>query len=92
MMRDVSTEGLALLARGGQAEIYDCGGGKVLRVAKRPQDFDAIRNEYDVYSFLAQTSLPVPRRRASSRSFEIRLFHVAKAKRLGAFSLSGKLL
>jgi len=50
-----------LLARGGQAEIYDCGEGKVLRLAKRPQDFDAIRYEYAVYSVLARAGLPVPR-------------------------------
>lgn len=59
--RQVAIEGLPLIARGGQAEIYDYGDGKVLRVAKRPQDFDRIRYEYSVYSSLAESGLSVPR-------------------------------
>ena len=60
-LRQISVEGLPLLARGGQAEIYDWGESKVLRVAKRPQDFDSIRYEYAIYGLLAQAGLPVPR-------------------------------
>lgn len=59
-LRQISIEGFPLLARGGQAEIYDCGGGRVLRVAKRPQDFDSIRYEYAIYGLLAQPGLPAP--------------------------------
>ncbi len=59
--RQVIIEGLPLIARGGQAEIYDYVDGKVLRVAKRPQDFDRIRYEYSVYSTLAESGLSVPR-------------------------------
>ena len=60
-LRRVVTDGFPVLARGGQAEIYDCGESRVLRVARRPQDFDAIRREYAVYCVLAQAGLPVPR-------------------------------
>ena len=60
-LRRVSAEGFPLLARGGQAEILDCGDGKVLRIARRPQDFNAIRYEYAVYSLLAAAGLPAPR-------------------------------
>ena len=49
-LRRVSAEGFPLLARGGQAEILDCGDGKVLRIARRPQDFNAIRYEYAVWN------------------------------------------
>jgi len=60
-MRSVTIEALRLIARGGQAEIYDFEDGKVLRVAKRPQDFDRIRYEYDVYASLSESGLTVPR-------------------------------
>ena len=60
-LRQVSTDGFPLLARGGQAEIYDCGECRVIRVAKRPQDFDHIRYEYAIYGLLAQAGLPAPR-------------------------------
>ena len=59
--RQVAIEDLPLVAHGGQAEIYDYGDGKVLRVAKRPQDFDRIRYEYSVYSILAESGISVPR-------------------------------
>jgi len=52
---------LSLIARGGQADIYDAGDGKVLRLARRPQDFDRIRYEYEVYACLGAAGLPVPR-------------------------------
>ena len=60
MTRNLSLDGLSLLARGGQAEIYDLGNGKVLRVAKRPRDFERIRYEYGVYASLADSPLSVP--------------------------------
>ncbi len=56
----MSTEGLTLIAHGGQAEIFDCGDGKILRVAKRPQDFDRILFEYTVYASLSGRGLSVP--------------------------------
>jgi len=51
---------LPLLARGGQAGIYDIGEGKVLRVPNRPEDFDRIRYEYRVYALLAETTAYAP--------------------------------
>jgi Phosphotransferase enzyme family len=51
---------LPLLARGGQAGIYDLGEGKVLRVPNRPEDFDRIRYEYRVYALLAETTAYTP--------------------------------
>lgn len=59
--RQATIAGLPLLARGGQAAIYDYGDGKILRVARRPQDFDRIRYEYTVYSSLAESGLLMPR-------------------------------
>ena len=61
MTRSITTEALHLIARGGQAEIYNYENGKVLRVAKRPQDFDRIRYEYRVYASLLESGLTVPR-------------------------------
>jgi Ser/Thr protein kinase RdoA (MazF antagonist) len=60
-MRETTTAGLPLIARGGQAAIYDYGDGKVLRVAGRPQDFDRIRYEYSVYASLEGSGLLMPR-------------------------------
>ena len=59
-MRHVTIEGLPLIARGGQAEIYDYGNGKVLRVAGRRQDFDRIRYEFNVYGCLDSSEVSVP--------------------------------
>jgi hypothetical protein len=60
-MRQVTIEDLPLIARGAQAAIYDCGNGKVLRVAGRPQDFDRICYELNVYGCLASSEVSVPR-------------------------------
>jgi aminoglycoside phosphotransferase (APT) family kinase protein len=54
-------ETLPLLARGGQADIYDYGDGKVIRVPRRPQDYDRIRYEYKVYSLLSDSDIVAPR-------------------------------
>jgi hypothetical protein len=59
-IRETTTAGLPLIARGGQAAIYDYGNGKVLRVAGRPQDFDRIRYEYNVYASLEGSGLLMP--------------------------------
>jgi aminoglycoside phosphotransferase (APT) family kinase protein len=61
MTRQVSTDSLRVIAKGGQAVIYDYGDGKVLRVATRPMDFDRIRYEYGVYASLAESTVPMPR-------------------------------
>ena len=61
MSDPIDLDRLPLMARGGQADIYDCGDGKVLRLARRPQDFERIRYEYEVYSCLGAAGLPVPR-------------------------------
>jgi aminoglycoside phosphotransferase (APT) family kinase protein len=60
-MRTIDVKGLPLIARGGQAEIYDYEDGRVLRVARRSQDFDRLRYEYEVYELLAGTKVSVPR-------------------------------
>ncbi len=57
----IDVKGLPLLARGGQADIYDMGDGKVLRVPRRPQDFDRIRYEYQVYLFLSGSGIAAPK-------------------------------
>jgi aminoglycoside phosphotransferase (APT) family kinase protein len=54
-------ETLPLIARGGQADIYDFGNGKVLRVPRRPQDYDRIRYEYTVYSLLSDSDINAPK-------------------------------
>jgi aminoglycoside phosphotransferase (APT) family kinase protein len=56
---DIGT--LPLIARGGQADIYDYGNGKVIRVPRRPQDYDRIRYEYKVYVSLSGSSVAAPR-------------------------------
>lgn len=56
---DIGT--LPLIARGGQADIYDYGGGKVIRVPRRPQDYDRIRYEYKVYLSLAGSNVAAPK-------------------------------
>lgn len=60
-MRNITTEGLPLIARGGQAEIYYYDKGKALRLARRPQDFDDIRYEFEVYRCLSASEVSVPR-------------------------------
>jgi aminoglycoside phosphotransferase (APT) family kinase protein len=57
MRRIDQIETLPLLARGGQADIYDFGHGKVLRVPRRPQDYERIRYEYAVYSLLSDSDI-----------------------------------
>lgn len=52
---------LLLIARGGQADIYDYGNGKVIRVPRRPQDYDRIRYEYMVYLSLSGSNVAAPR-------------------------------
>ncbi len=61
MTSSVQLEGLPLIARGGQADIYDFGEGRVLRVGRRAQDVERIRYEYTVYSCLAGTNLSMPK-------------------------------
>ena len=56
---DIGT--LPLIARGGQADIYDFGNGKVIRVPRRPQDYDRIRYEYKVYQSLAGSNVAAPK-------------------------------
>lgn len=56
---DIGT--LPLIARGGQADIYDYGNGKVIRVPRRPQDYDRIRYEYKVYLSLSGSNVSAPR-------------------------------
>jgi tRNA A-37 threonylcarbamoyl transferase component Bud32 len=56
---DIGT--LPLIARGGQAEIYDYGNGKVIRVPRRPQDYDRIRYEYKVYLSLSGSKVVAPK-------------------------------
>jgi len=51
---------LHLIARGGQADIYDYGNGKVIRVPRRPQDYDRIRYEYSVYLSLPGSDVAAP--------------------------------
>ncbi len=60
MNTSVSLEGLRLLARGGQSDIYEYGEGRVLRVARRPQDHDRIRYEFSVYQYLRDLNAAVP--------------------------------
>ena len=60
MKRD-HIESLPLVARGGQADIYDCGNGRIIRVPRRPQDYDRIRYEYAVYSLLSGSTVVAPR-------------------------------
>ena len=58
---NVQLDGLCLIARGGQADIYDFGGNRVLRVGRRPQDLERIRYEFTVYTFLAGTDISFPK-------------------------------
>jgi predicted Ser/Thr protein kinase len=60
MTTSIQLEGLHRIAHGGQADIYDFGEGKVLRVGRRPQDIERIRYEYAVYSCLAGTDSIIP--------------------------------
>lgn len=61
-MRQIDrVEALPLIAQGGQADIYDYGDGKVLRVPRRPRDYDRIRYEYAVYSLLSGSSARAPK-------------------------------
>jgi aminoglycoside phosphotransferase (APT) family kinase protein len=57
----METEKFALIARGGQADIYDMQDGKVVRVPRREMDYARIRYEYDVYKGLEWTHLRVPK-------------------------------
>jgi len=52
---------LELMARGGQSDIYAFGEGRVLRVARREQDYDRLRYEFRVYEYLGKREAPVPR-------------------------------
>jgi uncharacterized protein (TIGR02172 family) len=61
MATHINLEELKIIARGGQAEIFEYDNNKVLRVAKRPQDYDRIRSEYSLYSQLAASNIDVPR-------------------------------
>jgi serine/threonine protein kinase len=61
MKPEINIESLTLLARGGQADIYDYGGGKVLRYPRRAQDYDRMRYEYAVYSSLADSGIAIPK-------------------------------
>lgn len=61
MKPTIDVRRLPLLARGGQAEIFDLGNGRVLRYPNRPQDFDRIRYEYAVYQVLANSNAVVPK-------------------------------
>jgi tRNA A-37 threonylcarbamoyl transferase component Bud32 len=56
---DIGT--LPLIARGGQADIHDYGNGKVIRVPRRPQDYDRIRYEYKVYLSLSGSNVAAPK-------------------------------
>jgi tRNA A-37 threonylcarbamoyl transferase component Bud32 len=56
---DIGT--LPLIARGGQADIYDYANGKVIRVPRRPQDYDRIRYEYKVYLSLSGSNVAAPK-------------------------------
>ena len=56
---DIGT--LPLIARGGQADIYDYGSGKVIRVPRRTQDYDRIRYEYRVYLSLSGSNVAAPK-------------------------------
>jgi tRNA A-37 threonylcarbamoyl transferase component Bud32 len=58
-LNDIGT--LPLIARGGQADIYDYGNGKVIRVPRRPQDYDRIRYEYKVYLSLLGSNIAAPK-------------------------------
>jgi hypothetical protein len=58
-LADIGT--LPLVARGGQADIYDYGNGKVIRVPRRPQDYDRIRYEYRVYLSLSCSGVDAPK-------------------------------
>lgn len=60
MNTEIDIRALPLLARGGQAEIYAFGEGRVLRFPTRPRDFDRIRYEYAVYRMLAGSRVSVP--------------------------------
>jgi len=61
MNSNIRLEGLNLIARGGQADIYEFAEGKVLRVGRRPQDNERIRYEYTVYLSLAGKDVIVPK-------------------------------
>ena len=61
MTTTVQLDGLKLIAQGGQADIYDFGDGKVLRVGRRPQDLERIRYEYAVYSSLNEADVHIPK-------------------------------
>jgi tRNA A-37 threonylcarbamoyl transferase component Bud32 len=61
MKPEMLLKSLPLLARGGQADIYDFGSGKVLRYPRRAQDYDRMRYEYAVYSSLADSGIAIPR-------------------------------
>jgi tRNA A-37 threonylcarbamoyl transferase component Bud32 len=52
---------LPLVAIGGQADIYDYGKGKVIRVPRRTQDYDRIRYEYRVYLSLSGSNIAAPK-------------------------------
>jgi tRNA A-37 threonylcarbamoyl transferase component Bud32 len=58
-MIDLGT--LRLRARGGQADIYDLGNDRIIRVPRRPQDFGRIRYEYEVYLMLSSAGINAPR-------------------------------
>jgi len=60
-MRPIDVGALRLVAKGGQADIYDYGDGKVIRVPRRPQDYDRIRYEYGIYVLLSGTTIAAPK-------------------------------
>jgi len=61
MRTEADVKSLPLLARGGQADIFDYGSGKVLRYPRRAQDYDRMRYEYAVYSSLAASGIAMPK-------------------------------
>ena len=61
MNEKIDLQHLPLVARGGQAGIYDFGNDRVLRVPSLPRDFDRIRYEYQIYTMLNHSETPVPK-------------------------------
>jgi tRNA A-37 threonylcarbamoyl transferase component Bud32 len=52
---------LKLIARGGQADIYEFEDNKIIRVPRRPQDYERISYEHAVYSALAGSGIAAPK-------------------------------
>lgn len=55
-----SLDKLEMIAQGGQAQIYDLGQGRVLRVLRNPEDKELLQTEVEVLGYLKRMDMDVP--------------------------------